>query len=85
MNFEVFAVFDSKAKAFLTPFFLINVAVAKRMFSEAANENSHAYWRHPEDYSLHHLGTFDDTTGGVDCFPTPQNLGLAATYRRPSE
>lgn len=81
MILQVFSIFDSKAKAFLVPFFMHNVPIAQRAFSEACNDPTHAYCKHPEDFTLFHLGTFDDTSSNIHSLPTPQSIGLAASYK----
>lgn len=80
MNGNAFAIYDSKTKIFGTPFFSINNATAIRTFTDAANDAQTNINRHPEDFSLHHIGTFDAETGEIKgC--THTNLGLAADYK----
>lgn len=79
---EVFSVFDSKAEAFLPPFFCSNVSVAKRLFSAAANDSDHQFHRFAGDYTLFCLGGFDERTAKFDLADTPSNLGMAITYVR---
>lgn len=88
MKFKVFSVFDKKAGAYLPPFFLPEVAVAQRAFRDCVGDKSHAFGRHPEDYSLVHLGEFDDATGelvdgGVDVIVT--GLAVASLLERDRE
>lgn len=61
--YQVFSVFDSKAAAYALPFFLPRVEVAIRSFRDAVRNPEHDMHRHPEDYSLHLLGEFDDASG----------------------
>ncbi len=60
MKLEIFSVYDSKAGAFIVPFFLPNVAMAVRSIRDAGIDREHMFGRHPEDYTLYHVGTFDD-------------------------
>lgn len=62
MKQNVFAIYDSKANAYLSPFFLPTVGMAVRVFSDCVNSKDHQFGAHPEDYTLFHLGIFDDTT-----------------------
>lgn len=64
MKYNVFTVFDSKAKLHLTPFFLRSIAEAVRAFGDLANDKEHAFGKHPEDYLLVNIGEYDET-GGV--------------------
>lgn len=66
MKHKVFSVFDSKAGAFLPPFLLPEVAVAQRAFRDCVGDSSHAFGRHPEDYTLIQLAVFDDASGQFD-------------------
>jgi hypothetical protein len=68
MNLEIFSVFDRKAKAFIPPFFLPNRNMALRVFTDSVNDPEHQFHAHPEDYSLFHLGDFDQESGLIDSF-----------------
>jgi len=57
---KMYSVYDKKAKIFNTPVFLHNNAVACRAFGELANNPDHPYGKHPGDYELWLIGTYDD-------------------------
>lgn len=78
----MFAVYDSKAKVYCRPFFVAVEAVALRAFEGGANDESLEMGRHPEDFSLHQLGEFDDDTGVVKALEPHVNHGLASQFRR---
>lgn len=80
MTEQVFTVFDSAAKAFLTPFFAPTVESAIRSFREIVNKEGHQFNRFPEDYTLFHVGEFDQVTGLLKAFDTPHSLGLALSF-----
>lgn len=63
MIFKVFCVYDDKAKAYLPPFFLPEVSQAIRAFGDAAQDSTHDFCKHPEDYTLFQLGTFNSSSG----------------------
>jgi len=63
MNHRIFVIFDSKARAYLPPFFMPEAGQATRLFSDMVNDGSHAFSKHPEDYTLFEIGTFDDREG----------------------
>ena len=62
MKLEVYSVFDEKAECFGTPFFTNNDSLARRMFNDLANDPNSTLYRHPEDFKLYHIGTFDNET-----------------------
>jgi len=57
---KMYSVYDKKAKIFNVPVFLHNTAVACRAFGELANNPDHQYGKHPGDYELWEIGTYDD-------------------------
>lgn len=59
----MYAVFDTKAGAYMPPFFMHNHAMAQRAIMGATMDKEHQFYKHPEDYTLHYLGEFDDNTG----------------------
>lgn len=58
-----FSVFDKKAEAFLTPFFLPTQGVAERSFQQCIEDQNHQFSLNPEDYILYHHGEFNIHTG----------------------
>jgi len=60
MKHHIFTVFDSKAKAYLTPFFLHEDGMAIRVFSDCINDKTHMFGKHPEDYTLFNIGSWND-------------------------
>ena len=67
MKISMFSIYDSKAKSYLPPFHMPNDAMALRVFQDCVSDPSHAFGKHPEDYTLFHLGHFDDETGIIFC------------------
>lgn len=65
MKRYVCAVFDSAVQAFGQPFFVPALGAALRSFADEVNRSApdNALHAHPEDYTLHALGTFEDETG----------------------
>lgn len=60
---QVVSVFDGALQAFVRPFTVPAVGVAMRSFMDEAAKGDSDIAKHPGDYELHHLGTFEDTTG----------------------
>lgn len=80
MIHQLFSIFDAKAQAYLPPFILPRQEMAERVFSDAVNSNDHQFGKHPEDYTLFLLGTFDDERAEYALQSTPQSLGLGIEY-----
>lgn len=78
MKRTVFAVYDSKAAAFLQPFFSQTRGVAVRSFGAAVQDTGHDFNRYAGDYTLFELGTFDEETAKFDLKTTPESIVLAS-------
>lgn len=63
MMLNAYSLFDTKGLIFNTPFFQHNDAVAKRMLSDLVTDTNTSVGRHPSDYILYAVGTYDDQTG----------------------
>lgn len=74
MKAEVFAVYDSCSKGFLSPWTAINTAQAVRAFLQTAKRVDSAFNQSPMDYVLFKLGIFDDTNAQFDLLPTPERI-----------
>lgn len=81
MLHQMFVVYDSKAHIYTTPFCMINSATAMRGFSDAVKDINHPYSKHPGDYSLINIGTYDDEKCEFLNLDDPKiNLGLALDF-----
>lgn len=69
MDQMIFTVRDSKAEAYLPPFYAAKQGLAVRMVANAVNDPDHTFFRNPEDYTLFYLGTFDEETGYIKSIP----------------
>lgn len=61
-KYEMFSVYDSKSQLYGFPFFQSNVEIGKRVFSDLAANPETLISRHPHDFSLYHIGSYDDAT-----------------------
>lgn len=73
MKFEICSVYDSKAAVYSRPFFVHNLSLAERVALDILRGESDIA-RHPDDFSLFHLGSFDDGSAKFDLFDGPQAL-----------
>lgn len=63
MKTNAYAVQDIKADRFNVPFFITTHGEAIRVFGDNCQNKESLWNKHPEDFRLYHLGTFDDKTG----------------------
>ena len=75
---------DVKAEAWLTPMFFQANAQAIRSFGDAVGDRNSEFGKHPEDYNLYCLGSFDDQTGEV-VVVEPEHLAHGANLVRTLE
>lgn len=61
-----YSLFDEKAGVFSPPFFVGTEGLALRAVTDLVTDNRTTVARHPEDFVLYELGTFDDQTGIVE-------------------
>lgn len=74
-----YSLYDTKAGIFNTPWFCISRGVAIRMVMDLVSDPQTTINRHPDDYTLFEIGTFDDSNG-VLTSSAPVNLGVAASF-----
>lgn len=63
MDLKVFSIYDQKAAMFMQPMFYVNEATALRSFSQIVNAGDNDVSKHPEDFTLYHIGEYSDGTG----------------------
>lgn len=65
MKLLCFAVHDRVTEAFGSPFTAQTEAEAKRMFLTAASDPDTNLAKNPDDFSLYHVGSFNNSTGDL--------------------
>lgn len=67
------SVLDKKVGAYSAPFLCKTKGEAIRSFTDAVKDSTLPFQKHPEDYCLHFIGEFDDTTAQCvpNSFPEP--------------
>lgn len=63
MRYKVFSIRDRAADLFCQPFYSHSTGAAVRSFTDEINNPQGNFYKHPEDYDLYELGTFDDEFG----------------------
>lgn len=82
MKMHVYSVYDTKAKVFSQPNFLLNKGVALRAWEQAANDPQNSISQNPGDYTMFEIGTWDDEKGEFQNHPAKISLGLAVEFVR---
>jgi len=77
----IFCVHDSKADVWGRPFTVQSLGLAKRGFTEAANDATTEICKYAEDFSLWQLGSFDEQTGSLEKLPVPVCVELAVNVK----
>lgn len=78
----MFTIHDSKAEAYLQPFFSANIETAKREFGAAINGDGN-FHQFTEDYSLFYLGEFEQNEGKLNIELAPKHICNAMTLKKP--
>ncbi len=66
---QIFTIRDSKAEAYLQPFYAMNVGLAVRMITESAQDQGTMLYKYPSDFELFSIGSFDEHTGIITGSP----------------
>lgn len=85
MKLQIFSVYDSKSESWLQPYYSLTVNSGMRAFSDICRDEAHSFYQNGGDYTLFHLGEFDQSTGDIQKLHTPENLGLAINFRPTAE
>lgn len=85
MKLHLFCIHDCKAQAFIPPFALPTVALAKRAFTDCINDKNHAFGRNPHDYTLFKCGEFNDDNAQLVALKENLGNGVEFIDRDPSD
>lgn len=75
MILRIFSMYDEKAEAFIRPFFMPNLALARRAIVKTGEDPDHAFAHHPNDYILYELGTWEEEHAEFNLTVTPIRHG----------
>ena len=65
MKHQIYSMYDSQTLQYRQPTLMPNDGAAERALSELFHGDSNDYTKYPEDFTLMHLGEFDDETGQI--------------------
>ncbi len=77
---KIFSIYDSKAEAFIQPFFSPTTATAIRQMEQAVNDETTDFNRYSGDYTLFEIGSWNENKGEIITHEFHINLGLASTF-----
>ena len=77
---QAIAIYDVKAKCWSAPFFERTIGLALRGFIDEANNPQSRIGRYPADFTMFHVGEYDEETGIYQQFDIKVNKGCALEY-----
>lgn len=80
---EICAVRDRAVDAFGQPIFVVAIGEAVRSFTDEVNNAQSPFNRHPGDYDLYHIGSFDDASGSVLPLDRPRMVAVGKDVVKP--
>lgn len=60
------SIYDKATEAYMRPFTALSVGQAVRMFEDDTQNTESPINKHPEDYTLFQIGTFNDSNGELE-------------------
>jgi len=84
MLFSVFSVYDSAVQTYSPPLCFRALGQATRMLAQEARNPESKISQSPQDYSLFHLGHFDDEKGLMIPFDAPRMVLTALEASKPA-
>lgn len=78
MKIEIVAILDRAADAFSRPIFVNAIGQAIRSFQDEINrvDPQNEMQRHPDDFDLYHLASWDDNTGKFVNQDEPKQIAI---------
>ncbi len=77
MKLLAFTVYDEKAECFGHPFFVSALGIATRMLATWSTNPDSMIAKHPGDFTLYQVGTWNDAEAKFDNLPTPKFIAKA--------
>ena len=83
MILNIFSILDSKAEAFMQPFYAQTKGLAVRSFTEALNDSKSIFYKYPSEFLLYEVGTFDDKDCSITMHSPIQLIGNGSEFQKP--
>lgn len=81
MKLKMFTVYDSKAEAYLAPFYFTTVGQALRSFMDTCADQTHPFYLHAEDFTIFEIGSYENQDASFELHLTPLSIGKASEYK----
>lgn len=78
---KLFVIYDAKAKFYNKPFNLPNEATALRTFTDLTNDPNTDICKHPEDFTLFEIGSYDDEHAKLTPLTIPNPICSALSVK----
>lgn len=78
---NIYSIKDDQVDAYAQPFFMPTHGAALRAFADHVNEKDTPANKHPRDFSLWHIGTWDEASGTITS-AKPSKIGTALEYHQ---
>lgn len=79
---QIFTIYDSKVGLYLTPFFMKHEADALRAVRTLTLDPDHNFCKFAGDYTLFHIGEYDEDHGICVMFEEKHNLGNLIEFHK---
>ena len=66
MKLNAYTIYDVASGVYMRPFFSQADGQATRGFKDIATDADHEVGKHPEDYTLYRIGSYNDTSGKLE-------------------
>lgn len=80
MKLQIVAVKDRALDTFMRPFYVPALGAAIRSFGDEINRVEGEMYKHPDDFDLFHLGTWDDNTGEFQNLGMPMQIAIGKQF-----
>lgn len=85
MTSKIFTTYDSKAEAYLQPFFMKTRGEAIRGWQTVCNDPKTQFNQYPADFTLFEIGEYDETTGQITPYQAKVSLGVALEFLKDAQ
>lgn len=82
MMLKMFTIYDSKAEAYMAPFFMKSNGEAIRSVISAVNDPQSNLNKYAEDFTLFELGVYHEDSANFTLLDTPHSLGVLVEFKK---
>lgn len=80
MIYKMFSIYDSKAEAYLQPFFMVTKGQAIRALTDILSDPAHQFSKYSADFTLFELGEYNDSNATFSILPSPLSMGVILEF-----